>query len=149
MVEPRFRFSLRTVITAALVGCSLPAALWVRSYQATDVVYGWFGVPGYFQINSSCGCLKLIVNCERQKLLWKYNSKPPEAVADAWDFNLYKNPKFGWWLNLTVPHYLALVLCGVFAAAVAILGQRIRFRVRTLLIAITLIAIVLGIMASA
>ena len=138
------------VMLAAVVGCSLAAALWVRSYWAKDVVYGWLGLPGYFQIDSSRGSLQAILNYERQKFLWRYDSYPPESLNKGWQFSLNKNhPWFGgWWLNITVPHYSAVPMCGLIAATAAWVCTR-RFRIRTLLLATALIAVVLGILAAA
>jgi len=38
--------------------------LWVRSYWICDVAYGGFGFPGYLQIDSNHGDIKLIANAE-------------------------------------------------------------------------------------
>lgn len=101
-------------------GGSLGAgALWFRSYWSQDVVYGWLGVPGYFQVNSSQGCLKVILNCERQDFSLKYNSKPPERFFSTWNFNLEKHLSYGWWLDLSAPHYIAVIGCALFAAMIA------------------------------
>jgi hypothetical protein len=144
------RISRNAAILAALVGCSLPSALWIRSYWAKDVVYGWIGVPGYFQVDSSRGCLKVILNCERQEFLWKFDSNPPESFRNgAWHAELKTHrPAFGWWLDVTFPHYITVPFCGVIAVTAAWLWSR-GFRVRTMLIGTAIVAILLGIVALA
>lgn len=134
------------LIIAAVVGAALPAALWVRSYWAKDVVYGWLGVPGYFQFDSTQGGLKAIVNFERQGLKVKYESDLPVAPNKAWYAHL-EETRFGWWLDLAVPHYFAVVL-GAIVAPTIVWAWSFRFSTRSLLIATTVIATLLGVMAA-
>lgn len=140
------RKSHKAVIIAAALGLTLPAALWGRSYWARDVVYGWLGVPGYFQFDSSQGGLKAILNCERQPLRVRFESTPPIAPHQIWHASL-KDTRFGWWLDLSVPHYFAVIVGAVVAPAV-VWAWSLRFSTRSLLVATTVVAIVLGVMAA-
>lgn len=134
------------VIIAAAVGVALPAALWVRSYWARDVVYGWVGVPGYFQFDSSQGGLKAILNCERQPLRVSFESTSPTDPHQTWHASL-EDTRFGWWFDLSVPHYFA-VLVGAIVAPAIVWAWSLRFSTRSLLIATTVVAILLGVMAA-
>jgi hypothetical protein len=135
---------LRIAVTAlCLAACVLLIALWIRSYRVQDVVYGWFPFPGYLQINSTCGDIKIIANAEKQEAVWRYNSRAPEARGRNWFFNLEQHNRFGWWLDITVPHWsLSLALAGL-AALISVHWSR-RFSLRTLLIATTVVAVGLG-----
>jgi hypothetical protein len=133
----------RTAVrVAGVTAVALAAALWGRSYQAQDIVWGWLGVPGYVQVNSSRGCLKIIVNCERNDFQWRYKSTSPEVPANVWHYDLERNPRFGWWLDVAMPHYVVLVLCGAIARITW--EWPIRFRLRDVLVAMTLLALLLG-----
>jgi hypothetical protein len=135
---------LRIAVTAlSLMACVLLVALWVRSYWVQDVVYGWFPFPGYLQINSSCGDIKVIANAEKQEAMWQYNSRAPKALGPNWYFKWEQHARFGWWLDITIPHwYLLLALAG--SAAILWVSWSRRFSLRTLPIATTLIAVALG-----
>ena len=136
---------LRIAVTAlSLTACVLLIALWVRSYWVQDVVWGWFPFPGYLQINSSCGDIKLIANAEKQEAMWQYNSRAPEARGWHWFFKLEQHPRFGWWLDITIPHWSLLLALAGFTASLWVSWSR-RFSLRTLLIATTLVAVALGV----
>jgi hypothetical protein len=139
---------LRIAVTAvSLTACLLLIALWPRSYWRKDAVWGWFDFPGYLQIDSSRGCLRLIVNLEHKKWRWEYTSSAPKERKHSWDFNIQRPPGLGWWLDMTIPHWFAAVVCASAATAPWIKWSK-RFRVRTLLIAMTLVALLLGVIAA-
>jgi hypothetical protein len=135
------------VAVSSLTACVILSALWVRSYRTEDVVFGWLGFPGFLQINSNSGCLKLIANLEHRDWEWLYNSYPPEANQSRWVLNLEQNPNFGWWLDIHVPHSFAASIAASIAAATWF-GWPNRFSLRTLLLVTTLAAAMFGIVAS-
>jgi hypothetical protein len=135
------------VAGTGITACLLLIALCVRSYWKKDVVYGWFPFPGYLQVDSNRGRLKLIANLEHQQSKWKYSSKLPESNLYSWNLSLRRIPNFGWWFDLAAPHWFAALVCGGIATVPWIKWSK-RFRVRTLLIAMTFVAILLGIIAA-
>ena len=128
--------------------CVLLIVLWVRSYSVTDVVYGWFPLPGYLQLNLSSGQVKLIANGERQKPEWHYESQESYPLRQTWIFKLDMSSRFGWWLDITVPHWFTVLLTAALSAAPWIRWSK-RFSLRTLLVVVTLAAVLLGVVVYA
>ena len=126
--------------------CLLLIALWVRSYWVQDVVWGWFPFPGYLQINSTCGDIKIIANAEKQKAIWRYTSRVAEDRGPRWFFKLEQHARFGWWLDVTLPHFFLLFTLAGAASFPWVQSSR-RFSLRTLLLATTLVAVGLGAIA--
>jgi hypothetical protein len=142
---------LRLLRIAVTVGSLLAAialtALWLRSYRVHDIVWGWFPFRGYLQINSTVGELNLIANAERQKFKWQHKSREPTVNDRHWYFKLDRESRFGWWLDITVPHWFPASVLVIFAAIPLIPWSR-RFSLRTLLLATTLVAVVLGLVVA-
>ncbi len=133
------------IAVSAMCGilCALLIVLWVRSYWAHEVVWGWFPFAGYLQVDSSCGVVEIIANAEHREFLWRFKSLTAKAFNHDWVFNLDRNSRFGWWLNITVPHWFLAILFASFGAVPWIRWSK-RFSLRTLLTATALIAVALG-----
>jgi hypothetical protein len=128
------------------IACVLLIALWVRSYRATDSVYG--RIPTLVDIGgaSQAGQLMLaFCHCGAWDA-WHHFSVPYGqgddlgAIAPAsgfgWVFADNDDERY-----FFSPHWFVAVVFTMFASAPWI-GQR--FSLRTLLIATTLVALVLG-----
>jgi hypothetical protein len=141
---------LRIAVTALiLTACVLLVALCVRSYQWTDSVR-WADNHKYglWVLSSDYGTLMLLRNPE-------YRADRPGGWGvgsyqiDEGDRRSNPPPRFAWWFNrhngnLTIrtPHWL-LVAAGMVLAMMPWI--RLRFSLRTLLIATMLVAISFGI----
>jgi hypothetical protein len=144
MDRPRLIRGLRIAVSAVFgILCVLLIVLWVRSYWTHDMVWGWFHFPGYLQVDSSCGVVKIIANAEQYEFIWQFKSFTPEVFDRHWFFKLGTNDRFTWWLDIYVPHWLLVTAFAALAVAPWIHWSN-SFSLRTLLIATTLIAVVLG-----
>jgi hypothetical protein len=148
MTRPRILRLLRVAVSAVCgIFCLLLIALWVRSYRVHDVVWGWFPFRGYLQVNSTVGDLKLIANAEQQNFKWQHSTREPAVNHRHWHFNLDRESRFGWWLDITVPHWFLASVLMIFTAIPWIPWSN-RFSLRTLLVATTLVAVVLGLVVA-
>jgi hypothetical protein len=123
--------------------------LWVRSYVRTDVVQGPLGGNVACSAASMHGRLVASIGMfEIPIMSWLVHSSPsdeqgveiPRRIAPS-GFALIHS--VGKWV-IHVPHWFALVGCAAFAAVPWLPWWSNRFSLRTLLIATTLVAVVLG-----
>ena len=137
----RFRYLRIAFSATCAIACVLLVAMWVRSRYAYDGIYG--PLPGSgFVIMSRSGGLGVGLHCEKWAGGWSLFARPP------WKVNLPYRTALGFveymkdseMYRLRLP-YWCLILISVAFAAVPWL--RWRFSLRTLLIAITAIAVVL------
>ncbi len=143
----RFLRYLRIVSSATcVIACVLLIVLWVRSYQTFDVVNGH--LPGVKEIvcSSNCGRITLGLRNWHSQLPWSLSS------LDLNDKSVFlpKAPR-NWFVLVRIPGYLEVVFphgfSALLTAAVAVvcwLPWSSRFSLRTLLIATTLVAVMLG-----
>jgi hypothetical protein len=142
MNRPRLINGLQIAWTARRgIVCVLLAVLWIRSYWVDDVV--WVPFTGYLQLNSNCGDVRIIANAENRRPLWQFDFSTPRAYNRHWFFKFEAHPRFVWWLDITIPHWCLTILVAIGATAPWIHCSR-RFSLRTLLIATTQTAIMLG-----
>ena len=140
----RFR-KLRIALSATcLIACALLIVLWVRSYWWGDVLQ-FRSFPEDFGIGSVHGVIGADGNINPLKYIsspgWKLWSYPTFKEMTRSPF-LYKYaPAVGFELNL--PHWLPSLIFGMLAT----LPWIRRFSLRALLVATTLIAMVLGLIA--
>jgi len=117
--------------------------LWVRSYWWSDVV--WVITPSCdARADSANGGTTISIFFDSERKVaneWNRNSyrhntsmRPPDAT---WKFDIYMTRRG---LDASLPHWFYLLLTSLIAVAAWIR----RFSLRTLLIATTLIAMVLG-----
>lgn len=136
---------LRIAVTAScLTACVLLITLWVRSYWRFDVVQGQltkgrFGRAASYSGGVFVGSTEFNgLSAEFRK--WDGVSLPAEDGEHLWKTSML--PREG--TSIVVPHGVLLLL---FATAAALPWIQWRFSLRTLLIATTLVAFGLGIVA--
>jgi hypothetical protein len=129
------------------IACALLIALWVRSYWRCDSLTRIGSNRIYTQLFSDCGTLCL---SRDDKEFWRDLYVQRVLEKDRWLYGVRAAsnhlPMFGWRLLpgeifVRLPYWLVLLGC-TFIAPVPWL--RPRFTLRTLLIATTLVAVVLG-----
>jgi hypothetical protein len=130
------------------VACLLLIALWVRSYGHYDYVIGTVrqntdGFGDRIYLLSGSGVLSYVqisrvytIELKPLTYLWY----PSDGRLDLWELT-----SDGEQLRISVPHWFALLL-SIGLAAACWLRWPNRFSLRTLLIAMTLVAVVLGAM---
>jgi hypothetical protein len=136
------------------IACVLLVVLWVRSYRFQDRCYG--NIPGttFIAAGSQLGYLYAIFNDEPRRdwvsrttplpnEAWRkvYRENEPTKAPNRFLLGIYFSPPYA---TLCVPYWL-LVLLSTLLAAAPWLRWSNRFSLRTLLIAMTLVAVVLGI----
>jgi hypothetical protein len=150
------RFRKLRIAFSAVCGiiCLLLIVLWVRSYDWRDGVFIRPTVGSYLDASSVCGRIALITmhyptNPGMSMAHWGTTTHSVKMLEDPWP-NVPSFSLMGIWLHerpngaaLSIPHgYLILPLTTL--AAVPWLRWSKRFSVRTLLIATSLVAVVLG-----
>lgn len=165
--EVRMKFrKLRIAFSiTCLVACALLMALWVRSYWRMDQVYGHTSATQLLHF----GSMRAQVTVRRVKnyrgtgirLNWLPESEPvsdilqrrqqkfPDGQGDLLVYRYGSRYGFGWLHDgVYVPHWFLALIMGT-VAAILLIPWSLRFSLRTLLIAMTLVAIVLGMIAIA
>ena len=131
------------------IHCLLLIALWVRSYNVRDVlsrlkVSG--DVKHFTALRSNWGRIDLVHFPTTNELGrvaihdWKLSRHTPEPQVEAYTFEFTKTV-----MSFRAPYYF---IVSIVAVVGAIPWVRWRFRLRTLLIVTTLIAVGLGIIAA-
>ena len=143
---------LRIAFSATcLIACVLLIALWVRSYWWTDFLYGPVSEVRFFESNSYCGRLALSLTSDPVHLQhWKvysHQSGPLDGMFAPWKWELGKSKFSDSWVA-AFPHWFSVALFGVLSAAPWLRLTR-RLSLRTLLIATTPVAVMLGLAAYA
>lgn len=152
----RIRIRMLRVLWSATWGivCVMLIAMWLRSYWSCDLLrrnslksgFEIISVEGRLKLTHSAGPAKWIANPPNTLT---YSMDELEAAtllqhvrrfANAWGFGIERGPISA----VLVPHWFVATLAGVIAAVPWIIRFRRRFSLRTLLIAMTLIAVGLG-----
>jgi hypothetical protein len=155
---------LRIAVTAfSLTACVLLVALWVRSYSIHDAIQGTLGVIERADLRVDmaswqgrlCVSLKSFARTAGQKWGWNATS------AEDWELTLQRaagwgpltpppnfvsfstGPRKNGWV-IWSPHWFLCALAATFAIAPWMHRIGWRFSLRTLLIAMTLVALALG-----
>ena len=144
--------------------CVAQCVLWVRSYWWTDVLRGTYLGTRVFYANSLVGRLQYIdgsvrtagypVFYDRNQLSYESRQYSDEYIERLKVLDLDQRPSplhaFGFYVGntpncfeLIVPHWF-FVLTTASLTAVSWIGWSWRFSLRTMLIATTLVAVVLG-----
>jgi hypothetical protein len=122
-------------------------ALWVRSYQACDIVFKLDARNRVTTFGSNSGTIYFV--SMNQPTMGRYG---PQPAPDGWKLHSSEATEvpriFAWEFSsgqnfVRVPHWLLVVSCLTICFVAWI---RRRFSLRTLLIAITLISFLLGLM---
>ena len=152
----RFRKLRITWTVFCGIACVLLVVLWVRSYVWFDNLVGPVSSTRCLGFESSQGWLT--VRWDQYTMnpkafpRWTLNKMPAEALEKAFKLlaargtPIHSVPSFGFHDgSFQFPHWSIVVLTGVLAVAFATCRPyRINFSLRTLLIATTLVAAVLG-----
>src|SRR5688572_26767993 len=139
MERPRvFRFLRYAVSALSLTACVLLIALRVRSYWRCDIAEGAFTSSSGFSFTSKGGEVTYR-EYSTSKVRWRIHS------IERWEINARSglNPSgffWSWELGpmVAVPHWFLLCIVAIVAATPWLPWSR-RFRLRTLLIATTLV----------
>jgi hypothetical protein len=151
----RFR-KLRIAFSATcLIACILLIALWVRSYRNWNYLTGPLSATRLFQIGSDEGNLTACLlprtefYTEEYGPLWKIHNVPfqngggnPVPVRKTLGVRLqFAHGAEAIWVS----DWLAVTIFGGIGVALAV-GNRFHFSLRTLLFAITAVAVTLGVL---
>jgi hypothetical protein len=160
MAAMRFR-KLRIAFSAACgVLCLLLIVLWVRSYTWVDTARGALTETKALQVRSFQGQLSLNSYGDKNGWYWKWQSSPADELEQRirelerrlGNTTSQAQPSFAFIrsrdrLFVTAPHWLLVLLLCIPVTLMWITSARTlpwRFSLRTLLIATTLVAVVLG-----
>ena len=146
----RFR-KLRIAFSATcLVACVLLIALWMRSiFFACDGL--WLRIPDRWVlvVQSRLGGVGFGISTHErvEEILWQTASRPPETTPDIEYTNVLGievccSPSKGHYF-IRIPDWLSILSIGM-TSVFLLRGTHLRFSLRTLLIATTLVAAVLG-----
>jgi hypothetical protein len=139
----RFRKLRIAFSIACIVPCVLLVELWVRSYWWSDSAYGYLSSARQFELNSELGSFTVGVwDCDRHLVptVSSYLMTEPSEAA-PFGFRMDESPGEGFGYGFYSPYWLAVLLGSGVAAAPWI---KWRFSLRTLVLATTLVAVVLG-----
>jgi hypothetical protein len=129
--------------------CLLLIVLWVRSHRAEDRASGRLSSAG-IRLYSSRGWLVLFKNSTPGAgpydwditLGSDYWLNPPDArLQYALPLSFFGRSTIS---NISLPHWVVAMACVAVATVPWLLGRQFRFSLRTLLIATTLLALLLG-----
>jgi hypothetical protein len=142
-----FRRLLNIASIVCLVLCVAFMGMCVRSYWSTDSIDG--NCFGRYDFVAASGHARfLVVAYEQQRgqtaLSWRVKQGPVEACSEAttwFSFCVLSNP-----LTLSIPRWPVILLTGIIAALTWIRAPW-RFTLRSLFIATTFLAVVLGMIA--
>lgn len=123
------------------IACVLLIVLWVRSYGGSDVVYRQTTTTRtvFSSAVGVIGVSRSIFEAVLPAWGWNRIELMPGGPMPTWEFRSDNNGT-----RLRFPHRLPIAISGVLAVAPWIRQLRWRFSLRTLLIATTLVAVVLG-----
>ena len=158
-VKPPQRFRRTRIAVSVFFGVVAVAIvmLWWRSYSYLDYLQCQVTDAHSLSVISRGGVARFKV------LIPAYLDLEPGTTVSPWDvgsapilgqtfpqesrssFSAHTSPE-GW--TVTFPHWIAAVVAGLLSA-VAGLGSRVKFSLRTLLLATTLVAVVLGLICYA
>jgi hypothetical protein len=138
----RFLRYLRIAFSATCpIACVLLILLWVRSYRGCDVVY--WAPSTRLTMSSASGVIGVSVTNTGATPKWAWNTiEIMPGPVPSWYFKSDHNGT-----HLRFPHRLPIVVfavMGVVASRPWLRKLKWQFSLRTLLIATTLIAVVLG-----
>lgn len=150
-MRPRLLKALRIGITAvSLLVCGLLIVLWVRSYWREDGLNVWLAGAKMFLISSRDGVMSVNICTYPTSYelpgVWFFHSR---EVSDEWPEWFIDRPSWTYILSqstfeLASPHWFPIT---IFATIAALPWIKWRFSLRTLLIVVTLFALLFGAIA--
>jgi hypothetical protein len=135
-----------------LTVCALFVVLWVRSYTWYDWLVGPLPRSYVIQASTQPGSLELMVSGPAFRVkLWELSSYPIQQGDDRWMIANGQSLGFRWALiqgrlRATTPFWFPVVLAGTLAAVLGI--RTYQFSLRSLLFAMTLVAVILGLIVA-
>jgi hypothetical protein len=160
MARPRILRFLRIAVSAAFgILCLLLIPLWVRSYWWRDEIIGHISETRLVECNSVSGTLALGTSVwpslpppYTDYVPWKVGSFRVDEEGETWFAGERLNSNWEFYLAVPpnqesavfAPHWFLVLLAAALAIAPWIKELKWRFSLRTLLLAMTLVAIVLG-----
>jgi hypothetical protein len=148
----RFRIAASVFFALVAVGLSMQ---WVRSYWWQDYLYvplsqfrwiscisghGWLAID-YISVESPPG------QPEPWEISTALITSPKASSRPGWHWSSHRDPDL-WCTQTVFPYWFLLALTGLTAGALPWFPLSGRFSLRTLLIAVTLVAVVLGLAIS-
>jgi hypothetical protein len=147
MYRPRIHWLLRIAFSAVcLLFCAASTGLWVRTQYSCDTVHGPIQGACSFVVTSRQGGLGF--GCHTDFLeTWDWHTLPPHTLPSATYksalvVELYRSPAKDFFV-VRFPYWFLIVVAATCAAA-SWFNRLWRFSLRTLLIAATVVAVVLG-----
>lgn len=150
---PVLRYARFAFSAVLLVAFLFVTSLWVRSYRTKDVLWVHLGADDFLRMSSQSG--RLIISVKQLTNMsapWMLRHTRPGRLD--YEDDLGKKPG-GWWVKtlkwksgLTEYHMHLCVPAATFLLLVTLVSPQRRFSLRTLLLAATLLALLLGIAAS-
>jgi hypothetical protein len=132
------------------MACVLLVVLWVRSYWRQDVFALPLATSGSVWMSSIYGVVLFCTTSERGSRVWERDDAINDAAAAYWKRVVRPKTFAGFGVDrstpvtvVLLPHWFAVLVFATSAAAPWMRWSK-RFRLRTLLIATTLVAVVLG-----
>jgi hypothetical protein len=141
------------------IACVLLIVLWVRSYSCLDSFRYWTGISNTAAVDSKDDRIYFSMSPTGGANLEPYIGKRKRSEGETEILNtiIASENRFGFgrYIDLTLvntatfifPHWFAVAVSGALATSVWVPWSR-RFSLRTLLIATTLVAVVLGLIVS-
>jgi hypothetical protein len=142
LMAPHLRYLRITWTVFCGIACVLLIALWARSYWWMDGVIAPLSKSTTLVMSSGGGVLGVWINDAASiNIPWQFHSQSRQTMLDKIGSRKIRPPEFGIsYRHLELPHGLFVLA----AAVLATLPWVRRFSLRTLLIAMTLVAVVLG-----
>jgi hypothetical protein len=146
--KPPLRFRRLRIAWSVFSGlaCVLLMVLWVRSYSVRHDVYH-LGTAKITGLNADCGGFSFYTGVRpfygtlkpaATEPVWQHGSCKPSSIASGFQ---WKKTRL---TTISVPAWFPVLLSATFPALPWIRHPKWRFSLRTLIIATTLVAVVLG-----
>lgn len=137
------------VTVTCLVACLALAGLWVRSFNIYDSASGPFTEDSGFAFGSVVGRITFVAyyNVPSAEIFdWAWHQlkvSRNDQMNERWGLNYYNYSKGNvGGINVVVPHWFPILIFALLAAAPWVHWRR--FTVRTLLVAMAVVAVVMG-----
>lgn len=135
----RFRIVVSLFFVVLTVGLCV---LWLRSYWRTDVLVIPTDQSGTLSIGSLCGTFALLnASSDNESLTWQ--SSEPKVPPTRWGWAARQNSDGSWIRTIFFPTWILMIVCATIATLPWLPYSRC-FSLRTLFIATTLAAVLIG-----
>ena len=143
------RYLRIAVSVLSLVACMLLIALWARSNTWADSVSGGFIPQRAFSVWSERGVIRFTYIHTPSQIQWRFRTAVAYLSRSGFSryYYFWPPPQITYHVQAAVPYGLPVILTGILAAVFGI-RRPFQFSLRTLLIAMTIIAVWLGLIVS-